>query len=252
MTYKTPRLALLDGDIIAYQTAAWAHARQMDFLEMLERLEEQTKAWARQAYADEFIVCISCDRKDNFRRDFWPKYKEHRDGHVDPPGRANCVKFLRNTFRSASIPRLEADDVMGIIGSKAEVKGRVPVIVTIDKDLRQVPGWHLNPDKDDFPVRVTLEEADRFFLSQWLSGDATDNVPGMFRVGPAKAEKIIAAAELEREVIDWQEVVLEAYASHPKKYDRKYAITMARCVRILRHGEFDKTKQKPILWGSDA
>lgn len=245
MDFKTPRTALLDGDIIAYQSAAWAHARGMDGVDLRDRVLAQAREWTERAFCSSCIVCLSCDRENNFRRDFWPTYKAHRDDVVDPPQRKACVEYLIEEFPSIRKPRIEADDVMGILGSAPSLPdGSIPVIVTVDKDLRQVPGWHFNPNHDDFPIRVTQEEADRAFHLQWLTGDATDHVPGLWRWGPAKASALLDPLPSHA----WGAAVLAAYRDHPKRYTDDYALAMARCVRILRAGEWDRTKQEPILW----
>lgn len=235
-----PRIALLDGDIIAYQSAAWAHARGIDGLDLRDRVLHQAREWVEKARCKTGLVCFSCAREDNFRRDHWPEYKTHRDGHVDPPQREAAKFYLTEAFRTLVRPRIEADDIMGIVGSAMKDS----VIVTTDKDLRQVPGRHLNPDKDDAPVEVSLEEADRWFYTQWMAGDATDNVPGLFRWGPAKAARLLDDTPRE----DWDEAVMAAYRDHPKGYDPKYAVAMARCVRVLRSNEWNPNKAQPILW----
>lgn len=242
---NTRRTALLDGDIIAYQSAAWAFARQIDGVDLRERVISQAQDWINRAFCTNVIVTISCNREDNYRRDFWPKYKAHRDDHVDPPGREDAVNALMEEYPSIRKKRIEADDLMGILGSSPTMPdGSIPVIVTVDKDLRQIPGWHFNPDKDDFPVRVDQEEADRWFYRQWLTGDATDNIPGLFKWGPVKAEKLLAQGAPS----EWADMVLDAYRSHPAGYPKTYPLAMARCVRILRDAEWDKAKQEPILW----
>lgn len=244
MELRHQRTALLDGDIIAYQSAAWAQARGVDGIDLRDRVLWQATQWMQGAFCQKSIVMISCDRASNYRRSFWPEYKAHRDDHVDPPGREACASYLMESTASFRKPNIEADDLLGIVATKGLPDGTTPVIVTVDKDLRQIPGWHFNPDKEDFPVRVTPEEADFYFHQQWMSGDATDNIPGMYKWGPAKAQKLLHATPRA----DWDRAIIAAYAEHPRKYPPGYALSQARCVRILRDGEWDKAKQTPILW----
>jgi hypothetical protein len=75
-------------------------------------------------------------------------------------------------------------------------------------------------------------------------GDTTDNIPGIWKWGPAKAEKWLKYVHPR----NWSAAVLAAYdQAKPQdgtKYDYDYCLAMARCVRILRDGEYDKqTKQ---------
>jgi DNA polymerase-1 len=125
------------------------------------------------------------------------------------------------------------------------------IAVTIDKDLRTVPGWHWNPDKEEEPVYVEKEDADVFFYLQWMTGDTTDNIPGLWRVGPKKAEKFLANTPRS----EWEEQILELYKNEKRPETKQvdmspedFALAMARCVRILRNGEYDKDNKEVILW----
>jgi hypothetical protein len=81
----------------------------------------------------------------------------------------------------------EADDEISIEASQNRDE---VVICSIDKDLRQVPGWHYNfvTKKMDY---VEDEEGNRNFYTQILTGDRVDNIPGVGGIGPVKAEKIL-------------------------------------------------------------
>ena len=59
-------------------------------------------------------------------------------------------------------------------------------IATIDKDLDGCPGWHYNWAKENI-YYVTEVEANRFFYTQMLTGDSTDNIPGLFKRTGKKA-----------------------------------------------------------------
>ena len=63
---------------------------------------------------------------------------------------------------------------MGIAASSGDA-----IAVTIDKDLKGVPGWHYNPDKDECPNYVDDAEADKFLAFQLIKGDSTDGIPGL-------------------------------------------------------------------------
>lgn len=245
MTYKIRRTAILDGDIIAYTAAVWAESRQVDDEGLAERVIHEANRWMREAMAEKMVIAFSCSRADNFRRAVWPEYKSHRDAKPTPTCLPHALAVMKQTFSCITIPHLEADDILGMLGSVATLKdGSVPVMVTIDKDLRQVPGWHYNPDKEDHPVRVTQEEGDRFFHRQWLMGDATDSIPGLWKWGPAKADHLLEGTSGS----DLTATVMDAYSSHPKGYPLEYAHQMAQCVRILRAGDYDRSTGAIALW----
>jgi DNA polymerase-1 len=124
---------------------------------------------------------------------------------------------------------------MGMMASSGKA-----IAVTIDKDLRSVPGWHWNPDKEEAPVLVDEALADRNFYTQWLTGDSTDNVPGIWKLGPKKAAALLDSTPPQ----NWPALVLATYEQKKDKdgnnYNLDYAISQAICVRILRDGEYNK------------
>lgn len=237
MTYKVNRTALIDADYIAYTLAAWAHGNQADALEMATRVEEMFEDWLNRACCTDFLICFSCSREDNFRRDHYPLYKSHRKG--EPPAMLDKAKqILADHGKVITIPRLEADDIMGILATAGKIENAV--IITVDKDLRQIPGWHFNPDKEDFPVFVGEDDADYFFFMQWLTGDSTDNFGGIKGIGQKKAEKILNAGG------NWERLAIQSYQDAGMTYEE--AMGQARCARILRASDFDTETRLPIPW----
>lgn len=90
------------------------------------------------------------------------------------------------------------------------------VMVHVDKDLDQCPGYHYNPVKKEFYV-VTEAEGIRAFYTQVLVGDRVDNIQCIKGVGPAKALKIISGAT---EAPDLFEAVHGAYIANGLTLDR--------------------------------
>ena len=80
---------------------------------------------------------------------------------------------------------MEADDAMG-----RHQKINQTIICTIDKDLDMIPGWHYNWNHYRI-YHVSRWEAQQHFWTQMLTGDAGDNIKGINRVGPKKADKIL-------------------------------------------------------------
>jgi DNA polymerase-1 len=242
MNYLVQRTALIDADFIAYEAAAWAHATQADVFDLTQRVEGTVKEWAEKACASKWIVMYSCSREENFRRDWYPLYKAHRTS--EPPAMLDAAQQVIKDMSATVVymPRLEADDVMGI----AQTNGKTPntVIVSVDKDMRQIPGWHCNPHKEDFPVFVTEDEADYLFYMQWLTGDATDGYGGIKGIGPAKARKILGPAG--GVIADYEKAVLDAYEK--ADYDLTQAVGQARCARILRASDWNSEDRLIIPW----
>lgn len=77
------------------------------------------------------------------------------------------------------------------------------------------------------------------FMVQTLTGDPSDNYPGLKGVGEVKARKLLEGITKPAE--QWR-VVLGAYQKAGHGLD--YALAMARCARILRPGD----PMPPKLW----
>ena len=88
---------------------------------------------------------------------------------------------------------LEADDVLGIIATMPENKGKVTV-VSDDKDLKTVGPSRLYRPMTDELLEISEADADRYFLTQVLTGDVTDGYKGIPGIGPKKAEAYSAPA----------------------------------------------------------
>jgi 5'-3' exonuclease len=101
----------------------------------------------------------------------------------------------------------EADDLLRIWQTEAEANGEDYVICSIDKDLKCMPGRHLNIKKNVFSV-VTPEEATRFYYEQILQGDPTDNIKGVPNIGPKKAKSFLERCNSESE---FQSTVVSVY-----------------------------------------
>ena len=234
MMSDMPDIAVLDADIIAYKAACVADRDGLDDESLLSRLEFDYKYWTPEG-CHRVMIAFSCSRADNYRRDFWPEYKGKRGASPDSLQRSKDL--LGSLGQVITRPGLEADDILGLAMSSGLAVG-----VSLDKDLRCVPGWLWNPDKMHFPALIEEEEADRFFAKQWLMGDSTDNIPGIFNFGPKKADQYLDGIKREN-------LVPACLALYEKKgYDLEYALAQARLVRILRDGEYNKSSQTPILW----
>ena len=243
-----PDIAILDADIIAYKAACWAEATEEDKESkdlFADRLRTDLAYWTPPG-VHRILLAFSCRREDNFRRDYWPSYKENRSGKPKPRYLPLMIEMLsklaenEHNGRVITKPRLEADDLIGIGMSSNTMIG-----VSLDKDLRSCPGWFWNPEKIDFPIYITDEHADRWFHKQWLMGDSTDHIPGIPKVGPVKADKILD----QTSYANWTALVMAQYEQKELDYD--YCMAQARCVRILRDGEWDRETETHIPWSPD-
>lgn len=198
--------------------------------------------------ADNSILCLSWPGRKYWRHEVLPSYKEHRSSGEPPLVLSEVKKFLREEQTKYTVycrPLLEGDDCLGILATHPTLVPGERIICSGDKDLRSVPGLLYNPRKPDEGVQeITETQADRFFYTQALTGDPCDGYKGCPRIGPKKAEKIIAEAEANGTPL-WTAIVA-AYVA--KGLDESHALTQARVARILRFSDYDFKERKPILW----
>lgn len=250
---------LIDADILLYKFGFrnqdiinWpngACTEETDLEGAVKELERFTSELLRDTKCINPIYCISS--KVNFRHKILPSYKHNRDKSKRPLLFGDLKKYIRDHYKCKSFYTLEADDVMGVLATKHPGKY---CIATLDKDLRQIPGWHYNWNKDDVPVLVTPFEGELLFYKQALMGDGVDGYGGCPRVGKVKASKIIEGCihfseEFPKGFIKPLEVwdaIKKEYAA--KGLDEEYAINQACMARILQVGNFDWQKKAPLFW----
>ena len=117
--------------------------------------------------------------KGNFRYEIMPEYKANRDPSHRPFWYKELRKYLIEDQDAIVVDDMEADDILGIRQMDQRVE---TIICSKDKDLDCIPGLHYNwsPTRWENGVYdVTEEEANRFFYTQCLTGDSTDNIPGL-------------------------------------------------------------------------
>ena len=175
----------------------------------------------------------------SFRYGVWPTYKANRKKHRKPAGYRKLKEWAANAAVSrgwevVELPDIEGDDVLGVLYEEGDV------ICSIDKDMLTLPGFHF---RNGEVIEVSRAEADLNFYTQVLTGDASDNYPGCPTFGPKTAEKWLAGHSDEADL--WA-MVRRAYDS--KGLDERYAITQARCARILRPGAYDLSTHTVRLW----
>lgn len=239
---------LIDTDIIAYRLAA-VNETEAAFGKSVNDLSEAcTQADAivgelvEKLKADNVIMCLS--DKENFRYDVLPTYKSNRKDVVRPELLQQIKDYLADEYPSKGYPRLEADDVMGILATHEHAVNDNTIIVSEDKDMRTIPCSLYAPHRDELGViEVSTLDADRFLMWQTLCGDATDGYGGAKGVGKASeyAKDIIGldADEL------WDEVLM-AYAS--VGLTEEDALQQARVARILRAEDFNIETKEIDLW----
>lgn len=155
---------------------------------------------------------IAWEGRGNFRRDLYPEYK--RKAEPSPEQLSIIYEMLDQERRLKALLRLlgvrqyegdgfEADDVLGTLAHRSAVKGRAVSIYSGDSDLRQMvnaqiqviaPGFKGQEVIYNHPEAVKLKHGVYPELIpdlKALSGDNSDNIPGLKGIGQVTAAKVI-------------------------------------------------------------
>jgi DNA polymerase-1 len=146
------------------------------------------------------VVVVFDARGRTFRDDIFKEYKAHRPPM--PEDLSAQVEPLLDLVRAMGLPLLqvpgvEADDVIGTLATRAHARGEPVLISTGDKDMAQlvVPGITLintmsNTSLDREGVKAKFDVWPEQMVDYLaLCGDASDNIPGVPKVGPKTAAK---------------------------------------------------------------
>jgi DNA polymerase-1 len=243
---------LIDGDVVAYKTSFLAEqpfhwgddfwTLHCDLKEVVGRALVFIEELKDSLDADDVVVALS--HSNNFRKSLSSTYKAHRASTRKPVVLNQLKERLKTAFKTEVWDNIEADDVIGVLAT-GKYKDKC-VVVSIDKDFKTFPAKHYNPDKPHNGIStITNDEADYWFMYQTLVGDTTDGYPGCPGIGPKRAEGILGEPGKGKLSYYWECIK----ASFKKAgLGEEEAITQARLARILRHGEYDNEKKKPVLW----
>lgn len=153
-----------------------------------------------QEHDPQHIAVVFDARGPTFRHETYPQYKANRPAM--PRELSGQVEAIFKFVKALGLPLLqvegvEADDVIGTLSRIAEAQGMDCVISTGDKDLAQLVTAHTSLVNTMTDTR--MDEAgvvDKFgvrpeqiidFLT--LTGDTSDNIPGVDKCGPKTAVK---------------------------------------------------------------
>ena len=161
------------------------------------------------------LAAVFDSRVPTFRHEAYPDYKANRQ--KTPDELHEQVPLVEEALAALGVPvlradRFEADDLIATLAVRCKAEGRECYILSADKDLLQLVGdgvYALKPGKSgasagdpvganyEFvgPAEVKLEwgvEPPRVLDVLSLTGDASDNVPGVPGIGDKTATKLIA------------------------------------------------------------
>lgn len=151
-------------------------------------------------YQPDYMAVIFDPRGKTFRNDLYRAYKANRA--EIPNALHNQIEPLFEIIQALGLPLIikegyEADDVIATLAKKAKQEGFHVLVSTGDKDLAQIVNSHvtlintmtdrlLDPHGVKEKFGVPPEKIIDYLT---LTGDNTDNIPGIPKVGPKTAAK---------------------------------------------------------------
>ena len=236
---------LIDCDFVVYKCTAAAESEidfgddvivvTSSFKEAYSCVKRELNRIANKFGSFDEMILFFSDSK-NFRKDIQKNYKGHRQ-RKKPCGYRRVIKKLTEEYSVIKMPTLEADDSMGIYATKNTGN----IIVSPDKDMRQIPGMLWNFEESTL---IKPEEGAKWHLIQAMAGDNTDGYAGVPGIGVKRA-----VALFEEKGYSWKTVV-EAFKE--KGLSEDIALENARLARILTNEDYDDEKMEPILWSPSA
>ena len=187
--HAMPDLRAVPGDPASPPTGA---IRGM--INMLQKLRKDVRA--------DYVACVFDAPGPTFRDALYPQYKATRSPM--PPDLRAQIEPIHEVVRLLgwkvlAVPGVEADDVIGTLARLGTAHGLHTVISSGDKDLSQLVNEQvmvidtMNDRKRDVAgVEAEFGVPPRLMVDyQTLVGDAVDNVPGVQKVGPKTAVKLL-------------------------------------------------------------
>lgn len=185
------KIALVDADGIAYKIAA-----VNDDIDSFEALTEIIDEYVnfiltttQSSHALFFIKGVK-----NFRKDI-ATIKPYKGNRI--PKRIkwleSCYYILETRYRAIAAHGAEADDYIASAVKHFQGLNIPYIICSHDKDLKQIAGEHLDLNEFDI-INITEQEASYRLFFQIMTGDSSDNIQGIPKIGSKTAEKILAEA----------------------------------------------------------
>ena len=246
VTPLVPGLTLhIDGDYLAYRASGPDDTLPGQARLNLLGIVETFRARVGAEHVVVHVTVPGSNKGERFLCATVKPYQAQRSASSKPKNQPYLQGFLLNytgtVFRSKLWSTREADDGIGACAHHAV---GTPVgyaaIATKDKDLRMLPGVHINWDTPTICTRVPPGEYDvigedgkqyglKWFFLQMLQGDAADNCPGLemyinergkpTKIGEKTAIKLLSGCTSTREACA---VVMNLYREYYKDWADRF------------------------------
>jgi DNA polymerase-1 len=203
MSNQPQRLFLIDGSSYIYRAyfaiRHLSNSRGMatnaiyGFTSMLLKV-------MREQQPDQLAVIFD-SKGSTFRKALYPEYKANRSAM--PEDLVPQISYIKRVVEAFNLPGIElagyeADDIIATLAREFAARGMDVTVVTGDKDMMQIVTDQVRlldtmKDKIYGPAEVIerFGGAEKVVEVQALSGDSSDNVPGVPGIGEKTAKALI-------------------------------------------------------------
>lgn len=255
---KSKTLILIDGHALAYRCYFALERTRM-------KTTDNVNTWAVYGFLKSIFdllkhvqpdaIAVTFDKgRDTFRLKEYPEYKANRQSMPDSLGEQ--LGLIIEGVKTLEIPiyqmsGYEADDLIGTITKRASELGHKSLILTGDQD-----SFQLISTEDSvsvlIPSKGELIEFDRNKVHEklgvWpeqiadykgLSGDSSDNIPGVKGVGEKTAVKLLEQFGSVEGVYEHLEAISSKSVKQKLETDREMAFKSKHLATILREVPID-------------
>lgn len=208
---------LIDADSLLYY-----EAYKESVEDAIQGLNNRLERIFNETNCNRYILFLTEGKCFRYKKAKSSPYKGNRKDKVKQTWFNTLRSYMKEKYFAVSIPELEADDCVAYFANKFENS----IICSPDKDvIKQCHGTHYNyqfvakRDKEGNKIEgqfeskgylsTTLNDATLFLYTQWLTGDSTDSISGIEKVGPKTAEKWLK--EWENDDISTEQHILSKY-----------------------------------------
>lgn len=145
------------------------------------------------------IICWEGKNSSGYRKSIYPGYKENRKKQRSEEE----YQILKKSFQTIKdilsmypckqleVPEVEGDDIIFALCEKFQEEDKV-IVLSSDGDFAQLGNHFPNVMVYDPIRRREIEAKKHIAIQKAVVGDASDGIPGLYRVGIKSFEKMIA------------------------------------------------------------
>jgi len=216
------------------------------FVKMLMNLIKESRA--------DYMAVIFDAARRNFRNDIYPEYKGTRKD--TPPELIPQFPLIREAVRSFNIACIdeegyEADDLIAAYAKEAQTNGINVKVVSADKDMMQLVANGVtlyDPMKRIIITEKEIKEkfgvtSNKLLDTMSLIGDASDNVPGVYGIGPKTAAELINKYGSLEKLFDHLDEIKQPKRRETLEKEKETAFLSRRLITLAE----DAPLPKPLI-----